>query len=590
MKIKFDLYHNYEEMVKILKGFADEYPKLCNLYSMGKSTAGRELYVMEITNSETGLAADKPAIYEDGVEHGAEVTGREVCLWTINYVLTNYGKDDFITGLLDTRCLYIQPCLNPDGAEIYLTTPYRRIGGGILNPEFEWKEGLYEEDVNSDGHITQMRVEDPNGDWKVSDKDSRCMVKRKVNDFGGRYYKIYTEGHIKGYDGGEIKMRPQRYIGGTNRNWPGRWTPEKRAYGVDMPLDEPEPRANADFWKAHKNICGGLCYHTYSGIIVRSLSNASDDTLDVRDIATYQFIGEIGTDLTGELRYPFIGGNNALFTMDPANPRMGTGKDFWFDVMGTYAFTIELWDLAGNAGLGNFQERGGIKFLRDGNRTEEEDLAMLKWNDKELDGDGFVDWTPYEHPDLGPVEIGGWKFKFTWQNAPPKFLEEECERTGKFMLVYAALTPLIKLKKVETKCVGPGLHKISVVVKNVGFLPTNITEHAKKANIAKPVVIKIIPGEGAELVMGKEIFELGHIEGRSDRLPGRFYTPLGPREEPPGRFYGDTFGGRAGGAADSSSRAVEWLVKVPSDIQTMVMIEVTSEKGGIDRKEIVLKP
>lgn len=584
VKIEFNHYHGYGEMTEILKSIAEEYPKMCRLHSIGKSTTGRELWMTEITNSETGSAAEKPAVYIDGNTHAGEVTGREVCLWTIQYLLTNYGKDPFVTDLLDTRCFYILPCLNPDGAEIYLTTPYRQTGGGIPNPEFEWKDGLYEEDINGDGVITDMRVEDPNGDWKVSDKDPKLMVKRMPNEFGGKYYKIYREGFIRGYDGGEIKTAPQRWIGGTNRNWPERWKPETRAYGVEMPLDEPEALAQAQFWRTHRNICGGLAFHTYGGIIVRSYSAANDDELDVRDVATFEFIGEIGTELSGDAKYPSVGGNSLLFTLDPSKPRVGTAKDFFFDIMGVYAWTYELWDMAGSAGLGNFRDRGGISFSA--RTTEEENLALLKWNDEELNGDGFLNWTPYEHPQLGHVEIGGWKSKYTWQNPPPKLLEKECERTGKFMVIYAALTPLIKLAKVEATAVGPGLYKVSAAVKNLGFLPTNITERAKKARIAKPVIAEISLGKGVELVMGKEKVELGFIEGRSDRVLGRFYTPLGPRKDPSGRFYG---GGTDGGG-DASSKAAEWLVKVPLGTQAMVTIKAASEKGGIDRKEIVLNP
>ena len=152
--------------------------------------------------------------------------------------------------------------------------------------------------------------------------------------------------------------------------------------------------------------------------------------------------------------------------------------------------------------------------------------------------DGFVDWKPFDHPQLGRVEIGDWKEKFTWRNPPPKFLEEECERTGTFMLMYRALTPRIKLTRVEAEEVAPGMFKVSGVVKNRGFLPSNITEQAKTAKIAKKVTMEIKLGEGAELVMGRGKLELDHLEGRSDKIPGRFYTPLGPKRDPPGRFYG----------------------------------------------------
>ena len=92
VRIKFDHYHRYEELTNLLKKVATEFPKLCNLSSIGKSTTGRELWIMEITNYETGLPNEKPAVYIDGNTHAGEVTGREVCLWIIQHVLENYEK------------------------------------------------------------------------------------------------------------------------------------------------------------------------------------------------------------------------------------------------------------------------------------------------------------------------------------------------------------------------------------------------------------------------------------------------------------------------------------------------------------------
>jgi hypothetical protein len=262
---------------------------------------------------------------------------------------------------------------------------------------------------------------------------------------------------------------------------------------------------------------------------------------------------------------------------------VGTAKDFFFAIMGVYAWTYELWDMAGMAGVGNFKERGGIRFTRFENRTEEENLQLLEWNDKALGGEGFIEWRPTDHPQLGRVEIGGWKEKFTWRNPPIKFLEEECSRSGTFMLTYAALTPRVELTIADAEEVAPGLYRVRAIAKNQGFLPTNVTAQALKAKVAKKVTIEIDLGDAVELVMGREKLELDHLKGRSHRVPGRFYTPLGPKRNPPGRFFGGMF---ITGSGDRSLQAAEWLVKAEQGAQITVI--ASSEKGGIDRKTITL--
>ena len=136
-----------------MKGLSADYPGLCRLYSIGKSVQGRGLWTTEITNAETGPAEEKPGLWIDGNTHSSEVTGSAVCLRTIYHLLSKHGSDDFITDLLDTRSVYILPRVNPDGAEVFLTQPYHRTGGGIPNLEFQDGEGHYEEDVDGDGAI-----------------------------------------------------------------------------------------------------------------------------------------------------------------------------------------------------------------------------------------------------------------------------------------------------------------------------------------------------------------------------------------------------------------------------------------------------
>ncbi len=69
------------------------YPDLVELYSVGQSFEGREIWQITITNKKTGKDTDKPAFFIEGGRHAGEITGIEATLYFVNHVLTNYGND-----------------------------------------------------------------------------------------------------------------------------------------------------------------------------------------------------------------------------------------------------------------------------------------------------------------------------------------------------------------------------------------------------------------------------------------------------------------------------------------------------------------
>lgn len=110
-------HHNYTSMTAFLNKFAQKYPHICRLYSIGHSVENRTLWALEIT--------DHPGIHEPGEPefkyvaniHGNEVVGREVLLALIQKLLENYGKDKEIANMVDNIRIHIVPSLNPDGYE-----------------------------------------------------------------------------------------------------------------------------------------------------------------------------------------------------------------------------------------------------------------------------------------------------------------------------------------------------------------------------------------------------------------------------------------------------------------------------------------
>jgi hypothetical protein len=104
-----------------------------------------------------------------------------------------------------------------------------------------------------------------------------------------------------------------------------------------------------------------------------------------------------------------------------------------------------------------------------------------------------------------------------------------------------------------------GLYRVQAVVRNVGYLPTNITQRAVEARLIEPVYATIELRD-AELVSGVRRQSLGHLPGLRD---------VG------GQGLGET------------RRTVEYLVRRAGQRPTMVLT-LTSEKGGTVRRELAL--
>ncbi len=65
----------------------------------------------------------------------------------------------------------------------------------------------------------------------------------------------------------------------------------------------------------------------------------------------------------------------------------------------------------------------------------------MRWNDEEEEGRAFTDWKPFDHPQLGPVEIGGGDFKFHQENLPVGYLPDLCQKISAWTLATISLNP-----------------------------------------------------------------------------------------------------------------------------------------------------
>lgn len=562
--MSFDEYFVYDELTGHLKELAADYADLASLESLGKSWQGREIWCMTITNPETGTPDSKPAFYIDGHIHAEEVTTSHTAMYTIWYLLSNYDDDADVTWLLDNMTFYVIPRINPDGAEISLTEPHHWCGNGRYLPGEEITKGLCQHDINGDGLIVQMRIEDPNGEWRVSDDDPRLMVQRSPGEISNApYYRMYREGEIRGeWDGVNFEIQKPR-DGNLNRNFPAGWRPEYRQYGAgDLPLSEPESKAVADFILTHPNISGMQCYHTHGGLHLRPSLVEPDSTLPPFDLAVYNRIGAMGTEITG---YPVISVYEE-FTTDPDKPRVGSLMQWSYDEFGIITFSTELWNPELAAGI-EFPAKYQIRA-----RSIEDEIKLLEYNDKHLGGKGFIEWEAFDHPQLGKVEIGGWTHMYTFRNPPPvsmattdeakNFLFNTIHTNCLFTLKHAMTTPLLAIQSTEVEKLADNLYKVSAVIANEGFLPTNLTERALKHGTASPVEVEL---SGSEIIMGKVRQSIGHLAGRDER--NATWSPWL-------REWSDT------------KQVVEWLIRAPEN--TSITISAAASKAGKKQVEVNL--
>ena len=507
--IRFDTYYRYDDLTSHMKAFAEEYPTLMQVESIGKSHEGRDIWLAKLTNIETGPDNEKPALWVDGNIHATEVSPSTACLYFINTLVTGYGEDEEITRALDTRVFYIVPRVNPDGAELALADKPRYIRSSTRPYPYDEEPigGLVVEDIDGDGRMLTMRVADPNGAWKICSEEPRLMVRRDPTETGSRYYWLLPEGHVENYDGISIKIQPKKERLDLNRNFPENWRQENQQRGAGpYPTSEPEVRALVAFIAGHPNITCGVALHTYSGVILRPYDDRADSEFPAEDLWTFEKIGAKGTELTG---YPNISVYHD-FRYHPKRITTG-GFDTWvYEQMGAFAWTIEIWSPQREAGI---EEYKFIDWYRE--HPFEDDLKMLKWSDEVLEGKGYVDWYPYEHPELGPVELGGWNHVYAWRNPPKQFLEREIARLPKWLLWSALISPKLELMEATAKDLGAGTHRIRLVVQNTGWLPSYVTKKAVEKKVIRGTVCEIELPEGATLEAGEPREELGQLEGRA---------------------------------------------------------------------------
>ncbi len=505
----FDRFLRYDELVAWLEEVAAAHPDLVALETYGRSHEGRDLVLVTVTDAATGPHDTKPAHWVDASIHAVELTATVAACHLVRHLVDGHAAGDpIVTEALRTRTFYVVPRVNPDGAE-WALADRPRLRRSSTRP-WPWPDahrwpGLHVEDVDGDGRILQLRIADPDGAWRPHPDDDRLLVPVPPEGAapGEPRYRLLGEGTVEDHDGFTVPTpRPPEGLD-LNRNFPAGWGTGVRGSG-DHPLSEPEIDALVRAIVTRPNICGYNAFHTSGGVILRPSSTVADSTLPPGDVWAWTELGAIGTRLTG---YP-VHSVFEDFTWDRADTMSGAADDWAYEHLGVFSWTTEFWDVV-EAATGTKQS---THFWYTG-PTDAEALAVLRWVDEHAPGE-HVDWYPFDHPQLGPVELGGWRTPGVWTNPPPGRLAAEVAPHAEFAVAQALAAPCLVVRHAAAVGLGGGAWRVELGVANAGWLPTDVSTRARKEKLVLPLVVELV-GDGVRVVDGPARRTLHQLEGRA---------------------------------------------------------------------------
>ncbi|MBI2789367.1 MAG: zinc carboxypeptidase [Elusimicrobia bacterium] len=229
------IYHNYKELEAELRSLAARAPDLVSVFSIGKSTRGRDLWAVRLTKGATGTQrSKKPGIVFMGTHHAREHLSTEVPLLIAKNLVDNRA-DAEVARLLDTRDVYFIPMVNPDGVE------------------YDIEGGKY--------HMHRKNM--------AQNADGSTGVDLNRN-------------YAWGWGGG-----------GASPN------PDDDTYRGPSAFSEPESKAVRDFVSARPNLKVLLSYHTFSELILYPWGGSDEQIPDKKALAAFKNMAGEMAKMTG---------------------------------------------------------------------------------------------------------------------------------------------------------------------------------------------------------------------------------------------------------------------------------------------------
>jgi carboxypeptidase T len=286
-------YHSYGEMVAELKKNAVDHPSTMMLTSIGKTTQGRDIWAVKVSDNPQVEESGEPEIYFNFAHHSREWVTIEFALLIINYLTDNYGSNPTVTGIVNSRQVWLIPCVNADG----------RVLDGYVAGDDPLKHGPSYQGTYDYG-------------WRKNVRDNNADSQ-----------------FVPTQDGVDL-----------NRNYGYAWggagasaSPTYDTYGGPYAFSEPETRAVRDFVRQH-SFKLAISYHTAASMILYPEGwnwIGNKDTTILRSLANG--LADRITNTVGDPQARYTPQQSSqLYTTT------GSDDDWLYGEMGIFAFCIEM--------------------------------------------------------------------------------------------------------------------------------------------------------------------------------------------------------------------------------------------------------
>ncbi len=563
-------YYNAKSMAQRLAGLAQEDPNLVRVRELARSREQRTLWLVEIGAGSDENRRTRPALLVVAGIEGNDLVGPFTTASWVEHLMKQYRDDAPTAQLLKKTTIYVVPCLNPDAIERYFTNPKIELSGND-SPRDDDHDGIVDEDpcedLNGDGLITMLRVEDKEGEYILDPNESRLLLKADPLKGEKGAWKLLSEGIDNDHD----KLWNEDGPGGANfnRNFPHNY----RYFAADAglhPVSEEETRALAEFVVTHPNIGIILTYGAADNLRktpkgAKSAGRSKPmEAIDEKDVGYYEVFGKLYRKAVG-LSKEIEGASEP-----------GTFSDWMYFQRGRLSLAARPWDVAFARALSEPKkpDDGGDKIEDRGRKTEDgeqkaedgvrkppssgvrrrssgsaalgtarddkqpaqkedrppdEERKNLKWFDEHAPS-AFVPWRAIEHPDFPGrrVEVGGYR-PFALTNPPVETLAGIAAKQGDFLSELARRLPQIEVGKVECRLLADSIYEVEIQVVNTGFLPT-VLAHGQTTQEVYPTRV-ILDLEPECFLAGTKTTSLPTLAGSGGTAKARYTIRVTDRQK-----------------------------------------------------------